>query len=115
MSNSVRSCVIHLAQARTGIPDPAGERSVIVLHRGTLDVALGAPAGTSVQTLHEQDEVYIIVRGRSVLFHDDRRDPFEPGYFLFVAAGIEYQFEDISDDLLIWRVFYGPKGGELPA
>ena len=115
MRNSVRSCVIHLAQTRTEIPGPAGERSVIVLHRGTLDVALGAPARPSVQTPHEQDEVYIIVRGRGVLFHDGQRDPFEPGDFLFVAAGIEHQFEAISDDLLIWRVFYGPKGGDLPA
>ena len=114
MRNSVRSCVIHLAQTRSGIPGPAGERSVIVLHHGTLDVALGAPARASVQTPHEQDEVYIIVRGRGVLFHDGQRDPFEPGDFLFVAAGIEHQFEAISDDLLIWRVFYGPKGGDSP-
>jgi mannose-6-phosphate isomerase-like protein (cupin superfamily) len=115
MNKPVRSCVIHQAQTLRGIPGPAGERSVIVLHRGTLDVALGAPARPSVQTPHEQDEVYIIVRGRGVLFHDGQRDSFEPGDFLFVAAGTEHQFEDISDDLVIWRVFYGPKGGDVPA
>lgn len=114
MSKTVRSRVIHLAQTQAGIPGLAGERSVVVLHRGTLDVALGAPVRPSVQTPHEQDAVYIIVRGRGVLFHDGRRDPFEPGDFLFVAAGIEHQFEDISDELLLWRVFYGPKGGDAP-
>ncbi len=31
---------------------------------------------------------------------------------LFVAAGVEHRFEDFGDDLLVWRVFYGPAGGE---
>ncbi len=114
MSKTVRSRVIHLAQTQAGIPGPAGERSVVVLQRGTLDVALGAPLRPSVQTPHEQDEVYIIVRGRGVLLHDGKHDKFEPGDFLFVAAGIEHQFEDFSDDVLLWRVFYGPKGGDAP-
>ena len=38
-----------------------------------------------------------------------------PGDFLFVAAAIAHRFEDFSDDLLVWRVFYGSKGGEVPA
>jgi len=33
----------------------------------------------------------------------------------FVAAGTEHQFEDITEDLALWRVFYGPHGGEVPA
>jgi hypothetical protein len=31
-----------------------------------------------------------------------------------VAAGTEHQFEDITEDLALWRVFYGPDGGEVP-
>ena len=30
------------------------------------------------------------------------------------AAGCEHHFEDLSDDLALWRVFYGPSGGEVP-
>lgn len=41
--------------------------------------------------------------------------PFGPGDFLVVAAPTEHRFEDFSDDLLVWRVFYGAKGGEIPA
>jgi hypothetical protein len=29
-----------------------------------------------------------------------------------VAAGIEHQFEDIADDLALYRIFYGSHGGE---
>jgi mannose-6-phosphate isomerase-like protein (cupin superfamily) len=112
MSKPARSRVIRLAEAQAAA---AGERSVRVLKRGTLDVVLGTPGRPDEQTPHEQDEVYIVVRGRGVLFHDGQRDPFGPGDFLFVSAATEHRFEDFSDDFLMWRVFYGPKGGEVPA
>jgi mannose-6-phosphate isomerase-like protein (cupin superfamily) len=115
MSKPARSCVIRLAEAQAVIAGSAGERAVGVLQRGTLDVKLGTPARPNEQTPHEQDEVYIVVRGRGVLFHDGKRDPFESGDFLFVAAATEHHFEDFGDDLLLWRVFYGPRGGEVPA
>jgi hypothetical protein len=50
-----------------------------------------------------------------VLFHDGRRDPFESGDLLFVAAGIDHWFEDFSDDLAVWVIFYGAEAGEIPA
>jgi hypothetical protein len=49
-----------------------------------------------------------------VLLHDGKRDGFEAGDLLFVAAGTEHQFEEFSDDLAVWVVFYGPQGGEVP-
>ncbi len=49
------------------------------------------------------------------LLHDGKRDRFESGDLLFVAAGIEHQIEEISENFAMWRVFYGPHGGEVPA
>ena len=63
MSKLDRSRVIRLAEAQAGIPGPAGERALIVLQRGTLDVALGLPLRPSQQTPHAQDEIYFIIRG----------------------------------------------------
>jgi mannose-6-phosphate isomerase-like protein (cupin superfamily) len=37
-----------------------------------------------------------------------------PGTFLFVPAGQPHRFEDFSDDLAVWVLFYGPEGGESP-
>ena len=105
---------MRLSEARARIPGPAGEHAVSVLQRGTLDVALSIPTAPIRQTPHTQDEVYVVVRGNGVLVHDGKRDPFEVGDLLFVAAGIEHQFEDLSQDFAVWRIFYGRQGGEVP-
>ena len=115
MLNADRSCVIRLAEGRAGIPGPAGEHSVSLLRRGTLNVKLSLPVLPNQQTPHAQDEIYVIIRGRGVLLHDGKRDSFESGDLLFVAAGTEHRFEDFTEDLAVWVVFYGAQGGELPA
>jgi len=60
---------------------------------------------------HGQDEVYVVIRGRGVLFHNGERDPVNAGDLLFVAAGTGHRFEDFTEDLAVWVVFYGPDGG----
>lgn len=113
MSKTERSRVMRFAEAQAGIP--IGERSVRVWQRGPLDVVFALPVPPKEQTPHTQDEIYVIVRGRGVLLHGGKRDQFESGDILFVAAGIEHQFQEVTEDLALWRVFYGPDGGEVPA
>mgnify|MGYP001195748763 CR=1 FL=1 len=112
MSTPDRSRVIRLAEAQSRIPGPAGEHAVSMLQRGTLDVALSVPVHPLRQSPHTQDELYVVARGRGVLLHDGKRDRFEAGDLLFVAAGTEHDFES-TEDLAVWRVFYGPLGGEV--
>ena len=115
MSKLDRSRVIRFSEAQAGIPGPRGEHSVSFLQRGTLNVKLSLPVPPNQQTPHSQDEIYVVIRGRGVLVHEGERDPFEPGDLLFVAAGTEHRFEDFTEDLAVWVVFYGPRGGEIPA
>jgi mannose-6-phosphate isomerase-like protein (cupin superfamily) len=110
---SKRSCVISLAEAESRLPGPAAEHSVMLLQHGTLNLKLSLPVKPNTQTPHEQDELYIIVRGSGVLFHDGERNQFNAGDVMFVAAGTEHHFEDFTDDLAVWVVFYGPNGGEV--
>jgi mannose-6-phosphate isomerase-like protein (cupin superfamily) len=117
MTSTNRSRVIRLADAQASIPGPSGEHAVSLLQRGTLKamLALGRFAPLPRPTTpHPQDEIYVIIRGRGVFFHDGQRDPFAPGDLLFVAAGAEHRFEDFTEDLAVWVVFYGPQGGEVP-
>jgi mannose-6-phosphate isomerase-like protein (cupin superfamily) len=115
MNATTRGGVLSFTAAQSRIPGPSGERSVSALKRGTLDVVLGLPQAPNVQTPHTQDEMYFVVRGRGVFVYDDNKSTFEPGDILFVAAGAEHHYEDFSEDLALWRIFYGPEGGELPA
>lgn len=115
MTESDRSRVIALEWAHAQIPCPNGVHSVSLFHRGTLNVKLSHPVNPNRQAPHTQDELYIVARGRGVLFHRGKRDAFAAGDLLFVAAGTEHHFEDFSEDLAVWVVFYGPDGGEVPA
>ena len=38
----------------------------------------------------------------------------EAGDLVFVAAGADHQLEGLGMDFAVWRVFYGPHGGESP-
>jgi len=115
MYSVARSQVFRFATIEASIPGPSGERSTLVLQRGTCDVKLARPVAPNEQAPHAQDELYVVVRGRGVLVHDGKRDPFETGDLMFVAAGVEHRFEDFTADFTIWRIFYGASGGEVRA
>ena len=115
MNEPERSRAIHFTEADAAIPGPGGERSLAFLRRGSLEVKLSRPLPPNQQSPHTQDEIYVIVRGRGVLLHDGKRESVQAGDCIFIAAGTDHHFEDFSEDLAVWVVFYGPAGGELPA
>jgi mannose-6-phosphate isomerase-like protein (cupin superfamily) len=94
------------------LPGPAGERYVELFQHGTLSVELYAPRGTDPQQPHTRDEVYVVVQGRGFFRNGDARHRFGAGDLLFVPAGVVHRFEEFTDDLAVWVVFYGPEGGE---
>ena len=102
-----------LVQASQLLP-PAGThpRSTAVYRHGTLLLKLFAPRGIDPQQPHTQDELYIVARGQGTFVNGDARHAFGPGDALFVPAGVRHRFEEFSDDVLLWVVFYGPAGGE---
>ena len=65
-----------------------------------------APRGTDHQTFHEQDELYFIVRGSGDLVIGEERHAFVPGDAFFVAAQIEHRFENFTNNLATWAVFF---------
>lgn len=68
-----------------------------------------------LQSPHTRDEVYVVVTGQGCFFQGGRRERFGPGDLLFAPAGAEHRFEEFSDDLVVWVLFYGPEGGEAAA
>jgi mannose-6-phosphate isomerase-like protein (cupin superfamily) len=104
-----------LAQATERLPSvDITPRSVPIYRHGSLLLKLFSPHRTDPQQPHTRDEVYLVAQGRGWFVNGGLRHAFGPGDVLFVPAGVVHRFEDFSDDLTLWVVFYGPEGGEKP-
>ena len=101
-----------LAQGLALMPGPCGDDFAVLLRHGTLDVGFYAPKLHDPQTPHTRDEVYVVVRGSGRFLNGEERMSFGPGDVLFVPAHREHRFEEFTDDLALWVMFYGPEGGE---
>lgn len=91
-----------------------GFPSFPVLKHGSLLVKVYAPRDADAQTPHTQDEIYVVARGHGEFVCGDARKTFRETDLLFVPAGTIHRFENFSDDLTLWVIFYGPEGGEHP-
>lgn len=98
--------------ALTRLPTPDGKRFTVVFEHGTLALELYAPRDHDPQKPHTRDELYVVVAGRGMFFCDGERKPFQCGDALFAPASVVHRFEDFSDDLAVWVMFYGAEGGE---
>ncbi|MCB8839302.1 cupin domain-containing protein [Aurantimonas sp. VKM B-3413] len=94
---------------------PDGRFDVETFAHGTMSLQVFAPRGTDHQEPHSQDELYIVASGSSGFVHEGDRTEVKAGDALFVPAGDEHRFEDMSEDFVTWVVFYGPAGGEAEA
>jgi mannose-6-phosphate isomerase-like protein (cupin superfamily) len=104
--------IIKLADAQNALPTRDGKLYDERFRHGTLTVEIYAPKGEDLQQPHTRDELYIIAAGKGWFFVEGQRFQFGPGDALFAAAGEVHRFEDFTEDLLTWVVFYGPEGGE---
>ena len=104
-----------LSEALARLPGERGERFAPVFEHGSLLVEIYAPRGTDPQQPHTRDELYIVVRGSGRFANGGERHEFGPGDVLFVPAGVAHRFEEFTEDLVVWVVFYGPEGGERAA
>jgi mannose-6-phosphate isomerase-like protein (cupin superfamily) len=94
------------------LPTPAGKRFVTMFEHGSLALELYAPRGNDPQTPHTRDELYVVVAGSGIFVCAGERRAFAVGDALFAPAGAVHRFEEFSDDLAVWVMFYGPGGGE---
>jgi mannose-6-phosphate isomerase-like protein (cupin superfamily) len=109
---------IELTEIIKKLPLPATEKwpkgvwDITALKHGYMSLILFTPRGHDYQTPHLQDEIYIVYRGSGQLVTQGVTYSFVEGDALFVEAGNEHRFENFSDDLILWAIFWGPKGGE---
>lgn len=84
-----------------------------LVERGEFDVGVYRPDKVDAQAPHMRDELYVVASGTGHFIIGDETQTFEPGDMFFVPAGVEHRFEDFSDDLLAWVVFFGTRPSKL--
>lgn len=94
------------------LPAPGGKRFATVFEHGSLLVEVYAPRGNDPQQPHTRDEVYFVATGSGEFLCGESRRTFGPTDLLFVAAGDVHRFENFTEDLTVWVIFYGPEGAE---
>src|SRR5688500_14772753 len=110
--SSIPGKLITVREGLAQLPGPDGQRCEELFNHGTLSLEIYSPAGTDPQNPHTKDELYVVVRGEGEFLFGDERRRFGAGDFLFVPAGVVHRFENFTDDLVVWVIFYGPDGGE---
>jgi mannose-6-phosphate isomerase-like protein (cupin superfamily) len=61
------------------------------------------------QQPHNEDEIYVVMSGRSRFTAGDETRDVNPGDTIFVAAGVSHRFHDITADLQLIVVFAPPE------
>lgn len=97
---------VSIVEALAKLPGPAGERYVTMMQHGKIEIEMYAPRGTDPQNPHTRDEVYFVFQGSGTFWDGTDRETFQPGDVIFVPAGTPHRFENFTDDLLLWALFY---------
>ena len=102
-----------VGDAVSRLPTADEKRFATILQHGTLLVEIYAPRGVDPQQPHTRDEIYFVAAGSGEYVCGNTRTTFAATDLLFAAAGVEHRFENFTDDLAVWVLFYGPEGGEV--
>jgi mannose-6-phosphate isomerase-like protein (cupin superfamily) len=90
-----------------GVPHWVEQLSVPDLSVGTYSL----PAGSvDTQEPHNEDEVYVVLRGRGALTTDDATAEVGPGSTIYVPAGEPHHFVNIVEDLVALVLFAPAEG-----
>jgi mannose-6-phosphate isomerase-like protein (cupin superfamily) len=93
---------------------PAATNSDWVEQLRTPDLSVGtyciAAGGLDAQSPHTEDEIYVVTAGRATIVTPGGGAEVQPGSVIFLPAGEEHRFEEVTEDLALLVVF-GPAYG----
>jgi hypothetical protein len=82
----------------------------LALTHGGMLAGLYRPGAEDRQTPHDQPELYVVASGSGFIRKAAERRAISAGHLVFVEAGIDHRFEDYSEDLALWVIFWTPAG-----
>ncbi|MBM7494346.1 mannose-6-phosphate isomerase-like protein (cupin superfamily) [Micromonospora luteifusca] len=98
---------------------PAGAANDWVEHLRVPDLSVGTycipTGGLDDQSPHTEDEIYVVTAGRARIVTPDGAAEVGPGSVIFVPAGEEHRFEEVTEDLALLVVFGPAYGSRAPS
>ena len=79
---------------------------------GTYCIPVG---GFDDQTPHTEDEIYVVTAGRATIVTPSASASISSGAVIFVPAGEEHRFTDVTEDLALLVVFAPAYDSRSPA
>jgi len=70
-----------------------------------------SPGQADPQSPHAEDELYCVLRGQARMRVGSEDRPVGPGLVIFVGAGVEHRFYEISEELLVLVCFAPAESG----
>ena len=91
------------------IPNEKNRLSSLIIEDNNMQIRYFSPKGKDTQKPHQQDEVYVIVKGSGILIRDNKEIKFNAGDIIFVPKKMDHCFKEFTDDFATWVIFYGSK------
>jgi mannose-6-phosphate isomerase-like protein (cupin superfamily) len=104
-----------ISEIKAKLPLPANDQwpdgvwDLSVFQKNNVSLSFFSPKNIDYQTSHDQDELYIVQKGKGILIISQKKFEFFTGDVLFVRAGEDHRFISFSHDLALWVIFFGPK------
>ena len=70
-----------------------------------------SPGETDLQSPHTEDELYCVLRGQARMRVGLEDRPVGPGVVIFVGAGVEHRFYEITEELQVLVCFAPAESG----
>ncbi|MGW0215809.1 cupin domain-containing protein [Micromonospora chokoriensis] len=97
---------------------PVGAANDWVEHLRVPDLSVGTyciPAGgVDDQSPHTEDEIYVVTAGKARIVTPDGAAEVGPGSVIFVPAGEEHRFDEVTENLALLVVFGPAYGSRAP-
>ncbi|MGC4869003.1 cupin domain-containing protein [Micromonospora sp. DT53] len=97
---------------------PTGVANDWVEHLRVPDLSVGTycipVGGLDEQSPHTEDEIYVVTAGRARIVTPDGAAEVGPGSVIFVPAGEEHRFDEVTEDLALLVVFGPAYGSRAP-
>ena len=78
---------------------------------GTYSIPAG---GTDDQAPHHEDEIYVVITGRAILESDSAPAAVQAGSVIYVPAGENHAFTQVTEDLTLLVIFAPAFGSRQP-